>query len=75
MTGPAHTTVNLNLTVEGVVRIQFGDNWNVGIDNIKFDQVQTTVIPEPSALALISLGGVGLFSYRWRHRARREERE
>ena len=69
--GPRHTTVTPNLTFAGIVRIQFGNNWNVGIDNINFDQVPTGVgpaVPEPSGLALAGLGALGLAGVVWRRR-------
>ncbi len=37
--GQGHATVTPNLTHGGILRIQFGNNWNVGIDNINFDQI------------------------------------
>jgi hypothetical protein len=52
---PQHSSVVLDLTHAGTVRIQFADNWNVGIDNVDFDQV-----PEPGTLALLGAGLVGL---------------
>jgi hypothetical protein len=37
--GQGHATVTPNITRGGTLRIQFGDNWSVGIDNINFDQI------------------------------------
>lgn len=37
--GQGRATVTPNLTHGGILRIQFGNNWNIGIDNINFDQI------------------------------------
>lgn len=60
-----HTTINLGLS-SNVVRIQWGNDFDVGIDNINIDQ--TTVVAEPYTLALFGLGLAGLgFSRRRLH--------
>ncbi|HUW83372.1 MAG TPA: PEP-CTERM sorting domain-containing protein [Phycisphaerae bacterium] len=49
--GAGHNTFTPGLTHAGTVRIQFGPNWNTGIDNVHFHQV-----PEPATLALVAIG-------------------
>jgi len=61
-----HTTLYPNLTHHGAIRLQFGTNWNFGINNISY-----AVSPEPSTVLLLgsSLVGLGLISYFRRKRA------
>ncbi len=52
----------------GAIRIQYGDNWNIGIDNINFDQVSAQAyygLPVPSTLLLL---GAGLAGFGWMRR-------
>ncbi len=65
--GPSHTSIEPKITHSGPLGIRFGNVWNVGIDNINFDQCETatcraarTPVPEPSTLLLIGSGFVGL---------------
>ena len=59
--GGTHSTFTPNLTFAGPVSIRFGYNdWNVGIDNINFDQV--TAVPEPETYAML-LAGLGLLGF------------
>ena len=59
--GGTHSTFTPNLTFVGPVSIRFGYNdWNVGIDNINFDQV--TAVPEPETYAML-LAGLGLLGF------------
>lgn len=59
--GGTHSTFTPNLTFAGPVSIRFGYNdWNVGIDNINFDQV--TAVPEPETYAML-LAGLGLIGF------------
>lgn len=75
-----HSHFDINLTFESTIRIQYGDNWNTGIDNINFDQCQvaddkdciSVRLPGPSPLILMTLGLAGLAFSAWRRgRARR----
>lgn len=52
--GPQHSSFAPNLVAAGTLRIQWGVDWNVGIDNIQF---QIVPIPEPPAWILLALGG------------------
>lgn len=57
------TFENLNIVTGGILKIRFGNNDELGIDNINFDQVLE--IPEPSSMmGLLFLGGLGLTSMR-----------
>ena len=59
--GGTHSTFTPNLTFAGPLSIRFGYNdWNVGIDNINFDQV--TAVPEPETYAML-LAGLGLVGF------------
>lgn len=37
--------------------IEWGSNWNIGIDNVNFDQ---QAVPEPATLSLLALGALAL---------------
>lgn len=54
--GTAHTTYTLNLSVPGTAKIQWGTNWNIGLDNLVFETVTLASIPEPSTVALLACG-------------------
>jgi hypothetical protein len=54
--GNGHSSFAPDFTFAGTLRLQFGRDWNVGIDNIRISQAVSTV-PEPSSLALLALAG------------------
>ncbi|WP_152052786.1 hypothetical protein [Tautonia marina] len=62
--GPSHSTFQPNFTHAGPIKLQWGVNWNIGIDNIRFSQTRLTVIPEPSSMTIVLLGGALLVSAR-----------
>jgi hypothetical protein len=66
--GPQHSTFAPNLVSAGSIRIQWGNDWNVGIDNIQF---QVVPIPEPPAWILLALGGTA--GAWWLRRRRRTD--
>jgi hypothetical protein len=49
---PSHSEFTPDFTSARPIFLIYGNNWNIGIDNIDFDQV---AVPEPSTLALVSL--------------------
>jgi len=51
-----HTFVAPNLTHFGTIHIQFSNTWNVGIDNVNFDQL--SAVPEPSTIASAAFAAV-----------------
>ncbi|UJP03953.1 MAG: FxDxF family PEP-CTERM protein [Nitrosomonas sp.] len=64
--GGTHSSFTPGLTYNGPLSIRFGYNdWNVGIDNINFDQV--TAVPEPETYAML-LAGLGLIGFMARRR-------
>ena len=61
--GPSHSVVIPTLAPQKMIRIQWGDNWNTGIDNIHFTQVlgagaQPQHVPEPGLLALLAAASI-----------------
>lgn len=48
-----HSEYAPGVTRSGPLYLIFGDNWNIGIDMIDFDQVP---VPEPGTLSLVGLG-------------------
>jgi len=66
-TGPQHSTFTPNLTVAGTMRLQWGTDWNVGLDNLQFEAIPLSAIPEPSTWTLLGLGVVAVLGWRrWR---------
>ena len=66
-TGPQHSTFTPYLTFGGTVRLQWGTDWNVGLDHLRFEAVPLSAIPEPSTWALLGLGVVAVLGWRrWR---------
>jgi hypothetical protein len=58
-----HSHFAPDLTFVGTTRVQFGNHWNIGIDNINFDQVSERAyygLPVPSTLLLLSASLAGL---------------
>lgn len=65
ITNASSLTFSPNITHDGILRLQFGNNFNVGIDNINFDQIansQTSQpVPEPGfVMGLIFMAMFGI---------------
>lgn len=58
--GPRHSPFAPNYTHAGTLRLQWGTDWDVGIDNIQF---QAVPVPEPAA-GLLLLAGLGWLGWR-----------
>lgn len=59
-----------NIAVAGTLRLQWGVDWNIGLDNVVFEGLPLAAIPEPGPVTLMILG-LGLLAARqWRRRAR-----
>ncbi len=73
--GPTHSSYTFGTPIQGSVLTIFIDANNlgaaselIGIDNIRFGQVEAVVaVPEPSALALAGCGLAGLLAFRRRN--------
>lgn len=65
-----HSSYFPNISSTGALTIRYGDNWDVGIDNINFDQRLSASVPEPGSIALLGLGLLSL-SYARRRMANR----
>ena len=55
--GPSSTQFTVGITSSGPLQIEFGNNWNVGIEDINFDE--NVSAPEPAAWLLL-VSGLGL---------------
>lgn len=68
--GPQHSSFTPDITYGGTLRLQWGNNWNVGIDNIRIEAV---AIPEASTVALLGVGAAGLIAAQgWRRKRARD---
>jgi len=64
-------TLTPNVSSSAGLSVQWGYDWNTGLNNLTFDAVRdggTTVIPVPPAVALF-LGGLGLLGWAGRKRS------
>ena len=64
--GDTHQAVSPLVSSEGPLRLQWGRNWNVGIDNVQFSQFGApptpAAVPSPAAATggLALLAGLGI---------------
>ncbi|MBI5708379.1 MAG: PEP-CTERM sorting domain-containing protein [Armatimonadetes bacterium] len=52
-----HTSFSPGISSSGALTIEWGTNWNIGIDNVNFDQ---GLVPEPASLAVLGLGTLAM---------------
>lgn len=65
--GVQHSTFTPDFSFAGPLTLQWGTDWNIGVDNITFESVPLSVIPEPSTWALLAVGSA-LVWLTWRRR-------
>ncbi|RYG24015.1 PEP-CTERM sorting domain-containing protein [bacterium] len=51
--GPSHSNYSPNIVSSTSITIEWGSNWNIGIDNVSFAQ---QAVPEPATMAALGLG-------------------
>ncbi|MDP1578996.1 MAG: PEP-CTERM sorting domain-containing protein [Candidatus Didemnitutus sp.] len=59
-----------NIALGGPLRLQWGTDWNVGLDNLVFEGLPLASVPEPSTNFLLLLGLLALGAGRWCRRNR-----
>ena len=60
LTGVGHWTLSPGLTSTAGFNIQWGDNWDYGIDNINLTVSAVSAVPEPATVALMGGGLLAL---------------
>lgn len=63
--GPSHSSFQVTAKGSREAFIEWGTNWNIGIDNISFDVARVQQVPEPASVTLL-LGAAGLAAIRRR---------
>jgi hypothetical protein len=59
-TGPSHSSYLPAITAQSLT-LEWGDSWNIGLDNLNFTQ---STVPEPASVAFLSLGALALIKRR-----------
>jgi hypothetical protein len=54
--GPPRSTFAPNLFLPGTLAFQWGTDWNIGLDNVRFELVPVASIPEPATWLLLGAG-------------------
>jgi hypothetical protein len=57
--GPSHSHFLANVSASTLI-LQWGYDWDIGIDNIEFSTVPGDVVPEPGSVMLMALGAAAL---------------
>jgi len=69
--GAPHSTFSPNLFLPGTLAFQWGTDWNIGLDNVRFELVPLASVPEPSTWLLLGAGLALLAAAAQRRRSRR----
>lgn len=59
--GPSHSSYAPAIT-DSTLTLEYGDNWNIGLDNLNF--TQSVPVPEPLSISALALGGLALLKRR-----------
>lgn len=57
-TGPSHSSYAPGLSSSSALTIEYGVNWNIGLDNVNFDQ--TRAVPEPATFLILGIGAAAV---------------
>jgi len=57
--GATHSTMTIDQAFSGSIHLQWGTDWNIGIDNIKFSSIESNAVPEPASMSIWGLGALG----------------
>jgi hypothetical protein len=63
-TGGSHVTFVSGVSSTGAISIEWGTDYNAGINYINFDSSATPAVPEPATLSLLAAGLLGLAARR-----------
>lgn len=55
-TGPSHSSYSPSVSGSSLI-LEFGSNWNIGVDNINFTQQP---VPEPATMTALAVGALAL---------------
>ncbi len=69
-TGAPRSTFSPNLFLSGTLSFQWGTDWNIGLDNVRFELVPLASVPEPATWLLLGGGLAVIAAVRRRSRRR-----
>lgn len=64
--GPSHSTFSPNLVFSSPIAIEWGTDWNVGINYINYSLGGRQAVPEPGTIWLLGAGALGLLGWKLR---------